>query len=289
MATRKHSFYVINSKLQSEKKEEDRLPAYESIINQLTEKRRFVKVSKTEAVTMYPPFKREENNITYYYGSIGKGIYFEDDEIRVINDNGKRSYELNEKGRLINYDMNSYLYIPSIHRFALLKADGKVSLNDFLKFLQTEIPKIIDPKDKIIVEFERNSSIIDEVFKAKTVYSISYEISYTNNDALEAQGQLFDQVLKNAHVGTLKVDASADHNQDGLNLDEAVFLKGGLQLAKNNGTIKRAKIIPESSTKKQTLTNTTSPKIETFEAEENQNDNTVWFLKLLNLFEIGEI
>lgn len=237
---------------------------------------------------MYPPYKREENGITYYYGSIGKGVYFDTEEIRIIDDSGSQSFETNEKGRLINFDTTLYMYIPSIHRFAMLK-DNKISINDFLKFLQSEIPKSIDKIDRIVVDYERNSSIIDQVFKAKTVYSLSYEISYTNNDALDAQDELFDEMLKEAHVGILRVEARADHHDDGLDINKADILKSGLQLAKNNGVIKKARILPQNSTKKETLTNTETPKIEVFETHDNQNENKAWFLRFFQLFEQGEV
>ena len=237
---------------------------------------------------MYTPYKREEKGVTYYYGSIGKGVYFDADEIRVLKDTGS-SIEANERDRLLDFDTNTYIYIPSIHRFGLLKTENTVTLTDFLKFLQHELPKLIDKEDNLSIDYERNSSIIKEVFNAETVYSLSYEISYTNNDALGAQGELFDEILKEGHVGYLKVEAKADHHENGLEIEKVIFLNGGLELAKNNGIIKKAKILPKGAKKTKILTNTETPKIETFEVTENQNENRLWFSRFLDLFKAGEV
>jgi hypothetical protein len=289
MSLKKKSFYVINAKLQSQKEGQARIEAYEAIIESLTKIRRFVKIGKNEAVTIYPPFKREENNVVYYYGNIGKGVYFDSAEIRILKDTGIE-FEANEGDRLIEPVTTDYIYVPSIHRFGLLRKNNSISLSDFHKFLSEEIPKVIDHEDKIEIVLERNPSVIQEIFAAKVVYEINYEISYTNNDALESQSDLLDQLLKRGNVGNLKVDAKTDHNEKGLNLDEVPFLGGGLELAKNNGKINSAKILTPNGKKIKRLSNNDTPKIETFELpEEYQNEHTIWFKKFITLHQNGDI
>ena len=289
MTLKKKSFYVINAKLQSEKQNQERLEVYTNIIDSLTKVRRFVKVSKNEAVTMYPPFKREENNTVYYYGSIGKGVYFDSSEIRVLKESGL-VLEANEVNRLIEPVTTDYIYIPSIHRFGLLKKENSVTPNDFFKFLSAELPNVIDKEDKIEVLYERNDSVIREIFDAQVVYEINYEISYTNNDALQSQGELLDELLKRGNVGKLKVDAKTDHSQEGLNLNEVSFLGGGLELARNNGTINSARILSQDGRRIKRISNNQSPKLVTFEIpEEYQNEHTLWFRKLVDLHQDGEV
>lgn len=246
-------------------------------------------VGKNEAVTMYSPHKREEGGVTYYYGSIGKGVYFDSAEIRVMKDTGV-TFEANEKNRLIEPETTDYLYVPSIHRFGLVKKTSSVSINDFVKFLiQSTQGAAIEP-EKLEIDFGRNPSIIQEIFQAEKVYELSYEITYTNNDALPSQGDLLDEILKEGNIGSLKVNAKSDHHDEGLNIEKVPILGGGLELAKNNGKINTAKILPKQGRKVKRISNTETPKIEEFEIpDQYQQENILWIKKFLKLHQDGDI
>ncbi len=285
MATTKFKFYVFNVKLQSNKEGEERFEVYEKLIKSLTSILRFTRLNKNEAITMYSPFEHEENGFKYFYGALGKGIsFFDKDEIRV-SDNNNISKEPVNKQRILEPIVGDYIFVPSIHRFALIYKQNSITVNEFNKFLNEHLQKIVELPDRIIVDFEKESSIIDEIFNARVIYSLSYEISYSNNDALSAQGELFDVLLKENHIGDLKVMAQSDHTPEGMNIKKVDFLGGGIEVAKKNGLIKQAIILPLESDRKKKISNIEKPMIYEFELfNENDNLNLRWFRKLINLY-----
>jgi hypothetical protein len=285
MPLKKIKFNIINVKLKSNKKDADRLAAYEHLITSLTRTAHFTRLGGNEAITMYKPYNREENGVKYYYGTLGKGIsFFDKDEIRVLS-NDSVSKEIVDKNRILEPKTADYLFIPSIHRFAIVKKANSISVNEFEKFLREHLVAYIGTEEKIDVDSEKEPSIIDEIFKAAVVYKLSYEISYTNSDALKAQGQLFDELLKENNIGRLTVIAESDHNTEGMNIDNVDFLGGGIEVARNNGVIKNAKILTEQGTKVKTVYNADKPLVEELEVlTESDNVNQKWFRRLLNLY-----
>lgn len=286
MATKKNKFYVFNVKLQTNKSDEEKFQAYENLITGLTSVRKYTRLNKNEAITMYEPFHGSENGLKYFYGALGKGIsFFDKEEIHITDKDNNISTERTNKNQIIEPIYGEYIFIPSIHRFALISKSHSISLSDFDKFLQDHLQKLVNVPDILIVDYEKDSSIIDEIFKARAIYSLSYEISYSNNDALSAQGELFDELLKVNHIGDLKVTAQSDYSTEGMNVKNVDFLGGGIEVAKKNGTIKEAIIIPNEGDKKIKISNVEKPKIQDFELlDSNDNLNLRWFLKLIKIY-----
>lgn len=285
MSSKKFKFYVFNIKLQSPKTGEERTKAYEDLIVNLTKKKRFTRLTKSDAITIYPPFERKEKGIKYFYGVIGKGIsFFDKDEVNILNNNNVSKEAIN-KENIFEPIMGEYIFVPSIHRLALMKKPNSISIFEMEKFLREHLVKLIAPEEKIEIDFEKEPMVIDEIFNAFAVYSLSYEISYTNNDALSAQGELFDSVLKENHIGKLNVTAIADHASEGMNIQDVNFLGGGLEVAKQNGVVKSAVIKPTSKNRRKKVTNKENPSVhEVVMINENDDQSIHWFKKLLNLY-----
>lgn len=286
MASKKYKFYVINIKLQSTKSENDRYAFYDELITKLTEPIRFTRLNSTNAIAMFKPWHRDDNGVKYYYGRLGKGIsFFDADRITVLN-NGDMSTELVDKNRLLQPNIGNYIYIPSIHRFALLKEPNAVTVGDFKRFLSSQIPDFILADENIEVDFEKEPSIIDEIFSAQAVYSLSYQITYSNSDTLNAQGELFDEFLKDKHIGSLDVTAKSDHNADGMDVENVNFLGGGIEVARKNGFIRSARIKPADEERIRTVTNKDKPLVEELELQnDDDNLNEKWFTKLRRLYQ----
>jgi len=285
MPTKKFKFYVFNIKLQSPKTGEERTQAYEDLLKRLTDKRFYTKLNKNEAITMYPPFQREINGLKYFYGNIGKGIsFFDEDEVRVLNNNTV-GRETVDKDKFYKPAVGEYIFVPSIHRFAMMKTTNGLTVGDFERFLREHLVKFIKPEEKIEIDFEKEPSIIEEIFEAQAVYKLSYEISYTNSDALPAQGELFDELLKENHIGKLTVNAQSDHDPEGMNIKDVNFLGGGIEVAKNNGVIKTATIKPKNGGRVKNISNQQKPLIQELELlNENENKPERWFQKLRGLY-----
>lgn len=285
MAIQKFTFYIINVKLQSSLTGNDRTEAYEALLKKITSKPHFLRLNKNEALTMYKPFKRKEKGVDYFYGNLGKGIsFFDKDEIRVLNNNNVVREPV-DKNNILEPVSGQYIFIPAIHRFGLLKQPNSITVVEFERFLREHLIKYIGPGEKIEIDFEKEPSIIDEIFDAEAVYKLSYEITYTNADALAAQGELFDVLLKENNIGKLSLTAESDYKNEGMNIENVNFLGGGIEVAKNNGVIKSAKIKPSGSKRIKTVSNATKPLVQ--EAETiNENDNKIlrWFNKLYLLY-----
>lgn len=286
MSKKKFKFYVFNIKLQSSKTGEDRIKAYEELILNLTKKKRFTRLTKSDAITLYPPYERDEKGIKYFYGNIGKGISFFDKEVvNVLNNNNVSKEAINQEN-IFEPIMGQYIFVPSIHRFALLKTANSISIFEMEKFLREHLVKLVKPEEVLEIDFEKEPSVINEIFNAYAVYSLSYEISYTNNDALSAQGELFDNILKDNHIGKLNVTAVSDYETEGMNIKDVDFLGGGLEVAKKNGVVKSAVIKPTEKKRRKRVTNKENPSV--YEVEminENDNQSFHWFKKLLNLYQ----
>lgn len=284
MASTKQKFYIINVKIQSEKTGDQRILAYEEMFKSLSSSKHFTRLNSSEAITMYPAYEREEGDVKYYYGVLGKGIsFFDKDEINVMSDSNL-SKEVVDKNRLLEPKVADYIFIPSIHRFALMKKANSISVLEFEKFLRDHLFKYVGAEEKLEIVSEKEPAIIDEIFKAHAVYKLSYEITYSNSDALPAQGELFDKLLKKTYIGKLSVTAQADHHEEGMQIDEVDFLGGGLEVAKNNGVIKAAKIRPVDGGKIKTIFNNNKPLEEGLEYSDDDVMVKKWAQKLINLY-----
>lgn len=284
MKMKKNQFYVFNVKLQSEKEGIERIQAYDDLYNSLISIQRYSKVDKIYAVTIYNQHARELDGLKYYYGTLGKGIsFFDKDEIRIL-DKEDMTKEANKKERIIEPVTGEYIFIPAIHRFALLKQPNSINAGDFNKFLDEHLHKLKSKSDVLVIELEKETSIIEEIFNARSVYSLSYEISYSNNDALGAQGDLFDKLLKKNSIGKLSVAAQSNHSDNGMDIKNVNFLGGGLEVAKKNGTIRTAKIKPLNSDKVKFVSNKDKPSLQTFETDNTDIISTKWFHRLLKIY-----
>lgn len=283
--SKKFNFSIINVKLQSQLNGSSRTEAYTKFLTSVSKGQLLTRVNKNESVTLYTPYKRESNGLIYLYGTMAKGISFHDKPEIQVRDSNSKQIEATQKDKLFDYKTTEYLFIPSIHRIALLKGEpGSPNIKDLEKFLNHHLPSILGENEKLIIEIEKEPKIIEEIFKAQKVFALSYEISYTNSDALNPQGQLFDKKLKKAHIGTLKVVAESDHSSEGMDLSEDI-LGGGLDLAKKNGQIRSARILPINSEKVTTVSNIEKVKTLSFDMiKESDNKMLIFFKKLLDIY-----
>lgn len=275
---KKLKFFVVNVKLQSDKQGEERLQAYDNLIRDLTNLEPFTKLGKNQAITIYRPLHSIHNGIKYYYGRVGKGIsFFDRESVSILKDSTLKQEDV-EKNKLIDPVVGTYMYIPSIHRFALLSQSTSVHISDFYKLLNEHLHKIISSSDLIEILIQKDATVIERIFEATAVYNLNYEITYSNNDSMGAQGQLFEKILKENHIGKLQVSARSDHSEQGMNISEVNFLGGGIEVAKQNGVIKSASIKETENSKILKVTNEEKPSIFSFEFnKKNEIMDLEWF------------
>jgi hypothetical protein len=257
------NFFVFNIKLQSDKSGEARTGAYISLITRLTEKPyKVFATKKTEAVVLYGSTNLKDGNDTrYLYGRAAKGFFIAGEKRNILKD-GEVNIEVNDENQLINPEIVRYMFYPEAHRLFVEKKNGGPTQTDIEDLLNSKLPNFILPEEKLEIVLEKDESTIKEIFEAKVVHSISYKVSYTNEDFLEDLADDFDRELKDTNIGELIVIAKADNHLEGLKINESRLLGGGLKLAESNGEIKSASITPnDGKGKLKKITNKNRPKV----------------------------
>lgn len=286
MANKKISFYVFNIKLQTEKAADERKKEYIRIIRELSKRKSFFQIGKNEAITMYTAYGDSSNpEPPYIYGHAARGTYIAGDEITILKD-GKITKGLNDPNQLIDPKTVDYIFVPEVHRFALQKVNGGPSHVHFEKYLNSFLSRIKDKDDILEIVLEKDSDVIQEIFTAKAIHSLSYKISYTNDDLMEDYGNELDEQLKQAKIGEISVVAKADNQIEGFDINESVILKGGLELAKSNGEIRNAVIVPAGkSIKKKKISNSNLPQVQVFEDDDQGSKWKRWAKAILSLYQ----
>jgi hypothetical protein len=235
-------FEIINLKLQTKKSDEEKYEAYKTILPELVKLKCHSAVGENKHLIIYSAFaKVTETGVEYIYGSIGKGIYFNDEEGSALDiENLKTEREKFDTNKIYNPDRTDYIFVPAAHRLCII-IGNKISGNDVRKFLISNASIVVTQGDRIEIEIEKEETAISELLNAKKVHKLDYTITYTNDDTLGAAASLFDKRLKNSQIGKLNLKAESDHN-DFMKIEGEEILEGGIELARSNGNINSADI-----------------------------------------------
>jgi len=269
---RKYFYQVINVKLQTKKSKEEKINAYYKLFDDLIESKIHKRVAENKHMILYSGVKRTTylTGIDYMYGSIGKGIYFEQEEINSISISKSKSERIkNDLDRITGTKQTTYLFIPGAHRFCVLLKFG-ITGHETYKFLKSALSTVVDKSDIVEIETEKDPKLVEEIFKAFKIHSIDYTISYTNDDTMSEIATAFDLRLKRLQLGKINVKAEADHNGEINTVDEDEIIKGGLELATSNGTINKVVITKNRGELKKTISS--EDKIKTFEILANEDN-----------------
>lgn len=273
--------FIINIKLQSKLTGDERTYEYVRIIKELSASKNILTTGKNEGIQMYSVRGVQDSQIPeFIYGNIAKGTYIEDSEINVVE--GDKIVKDINKPRILKPEVSDFLFIPKKHRLILEKINGGPTEKQVEVYLNTFLKKIIRSDDVLEIVLEKDKNVIEQIYQAKKVFKLSYEISYTNDDAIGHLGEDLEDIIKESKIGKLKVSAEADNKDEGLKIDESVLLEGGLELAKSNGTINSAKILPQGSTKAIYISNKEKPKIIPIEIDlELGGKFRLWFQEII--------
>ncbi|HEY0055772.1 MAG TPA: DUF4747 family protein [Pedobacter sp.] len=275
----KLSFHVYNIKLQTNKTGTIRSNEYVRLIEKLASKPfKYFETSKNEAIVLYSFINTKDGaDSLFLYGRAAKGMYVPGNE-RTILKEGQIKSEANDPNDIINPVIVRCLFHTKRHRLFIEKLNGGPTASDIENYLKRELPRLVENNDKLEIILEKDASAIQEIFSAKVVHSISYRVSYTNEDFLDELADELDQELKSTNTGELTVTAKSDNNAEGLKLENSKFLGGGIKLAENNGEIRSASITPNNgSGKRKTVKNKEVPKILSFKYLDTDNFWRKWF------------
>lgn len=280
------NFFVFNIKLQSEKIGEERTKAYIRLIERLASKPyKYFQTGKSEAIVLFGPTASTDNDIpNYLYGRAAKGFYVPGEERKVLSD-GEIVSESNDPNALINPEVSKYLFFPDAHRLFLERRKGAPNQFEVEKYLKHELNKYIDSEDLLEIVLEKDENAIKQIFAARVVHSISYKVSYTNEDFLDDLAADYDKELKDNNIGEISVFARSDNHVEGLKIENSKMLGGGLKLAESNGEIRSASITPnDNKGKKITVTNKDKPKVLQMKFEEKDSFWDKWYNTVRSIY-----
>lgn len=219
-----------------------------------------------------------------YYGVITKYVSF--DRIDFIDNKTRkiipRPIPDNIEGRVSEYE---FVFVPSVHRFAIIKL-GKI--NSDVKRLGAPLGKIqeiikaafdinLDVGQETIVEIEQEEFLFEEILNSDLL-SLTFRVSYTNDDILPEGKEFIDNLLKKSHIQNFT--GKLDSDNTGSISTEQGFVRGILELAKENGMVKAT---IKNNDGKKILNSLDFPMIKSVESEDNNNRFMI-FLKGIHSF-----
>lgn len=230
---------------------------------------------------------KDNEKISYLYGRAAKGFYIAGDTRNVLKD-GEMIAEVNDENQLINPEISRYIFFPEGHRLFVERKNNGPSVKDIENHLNATLGRFIGEEEQLEIVLEKDDSTIQEIFDAKVVHSISYRVSYTNEDFLGDLAESFDEHLKKNNIGTLSVTAKADNHLEGLKIEDSELLGGGLRLAESNGEIKSAEITPQAGgSKRRRISNTNKPKVLSLKIEDQDDFWVKWYKFVQKLYRNG--
>ena len=279
---KKTSFFVINIKLQNNQTQEERTLRYRELISRLSRDRKILEIkNRNTAVIMYSSYG--DDSSPYIYGQVAKGVHIPGEEIDVIKDGGQ-SKESNDPKSIKLPNSARYIFVPAAHRLCIEKVTKGPGPFEVEKFIKEFLIKYLTEGEILEVILEKDEKTIDQIFDAKVVYEVSYKISYTNEDIGTEMDTLFDQELKNSNIGQIEIKAKADNKNEGLKVEGTPILEGGLKIAKSNGQVSRAVIIPIGKTKRKTISNDSKPKLINVEEDDSLPFWMIWYKKIMETY-----
>jgi hypothetical protein len=219
-----------------------------------------VKIFKAQNVLKFGSFfyrmtrldliKTSEGNA--FFGVISKYISLDDVEWVEENDTPVNySVPDNVNGRTASYE---FVFYPKTHRFAFIKrgrieqnsSRGPAPLKAIVHYVKNAVDLMLDIENKFCtVNIVQSDQIFDEIFSSN-VKSLDLTVSYSNPGLDDDHDETMDEYLRKAHAGKTRVVMSPDST--GVIDTDAIFTRGLLNLAKENGKVK-AKVETSEGTK----------------------------------------
>jgi hypothetical protein len=177
------------------------------------------------------------------YGIISKYVSLADLEWVEDKSDSPVEYAIpgNIKGRRATHE---FVFYPESHRFAFMKRGkieqsskrGPAPLKAILYFLKHAFDLILEDENKFCeVNLIQSNQIFDEIYSS-VVKSMDLTVSYSNPGIGDDHEQTMDEFLRKAHLGKTRIIMSPDST--GQISTDAVFTKGLIDLARENGKVK---------------------------------------------------
>jgi hypothetical protein len=277
---KKSKYYVFNLKLLSNQRKGDQ--AYEDIISYLYQKKIIQDIQSDKQMLLRTQFSAKDGDKKYLYGKIAKFTKLDGKDWINLENFQIENVEI-PKNRFPNLKETDYIFIPSAHRFAVLKS-SEVGLASVNAFLNGALKAATNNNEQYDVWLEQSRDVFEEILDAVAIEKLEITVTYTNDDIVEGAEEFMDQLLKEAGVATLYIEASAGPDNK-ISVENQVF-GGALALAKSNGKV-TARIV-NNEDKKVTLKTEEHPQEFTVEYEEHQEKTKAIAHQVIKEFRDGE-
>lgn len=172
---------------------------------------------------------------------------------------------------------SDYIFIPSAHRFVLVKTNN-MKINTAECFFKESIKQVIASDEDFQVIVEQSEDVFDEIKNAEIVSKLLIKISYTNADLGDEAFEFMDNQLKDSQIGNIEMNVSPDHNKN-INTN-TTLITGALNVAQSNGYVEAT--IRNNGIKKKIETKM-HPKVIQIKAQETLLKKYIFDL-IMNLF-----
>jgi len=273
---KKVSLYCINVKIQSEPKPTPM--DYYEIITKVFKNDGFVNYISDKAIAFKTQFAGKiefhKKELPYVYGKLVRFTIIKGSNWynRGTKDYSDVTIPENMYPNPVEVD---YIFIPSIHRFLLIK--GVLSVRNVEKFIQESFSEYTKKGQEIVANFQKSKDAIEKVLNSKSLLSLDVDVSYTNDDIGPDAKELIDGMLKEAGIGNINSKIRPDST--GVLDKKSKMIEGLIELSRDNGSV-TASII-NSNDKKEKIETINHPEITSIEIDdEDQLNNNVVLLFL---------
>lgn len=165
-----------------------------------------------------------------------------------------------------------YYFWPKKHKLFLKKSyeSGSPTLNQMVKYLNVIFENKFD--QEINVSIVQSHDSIERIINAKEIFSLNFEVSYTNADSDTEAEVLIDDLYKGAKASKIntKLRSTSDNKING----SSDFVKGNLSLARKTGNAE-ARIEDEAGIKHIVKTENYPASVKARETEEEPFNRTL--------------
>ena len=241
---KKINFKVINVNLKSPNRKGD--AAYEELITGIFKQKIHMPVARDKSMIFRTQHSKMVGKNMVYYGYLSKYTTISGNDWLNFDKMEKEHFEI-PPNLFPNLRETIYIFIPGIHRLALINSTG-VSTLSTEKFLKNAIESILHEKERVHVVTEQDTDAFDRLLSAKQIIRLEIEVTYSNADLTPEYAEAMDEDFRESGVGEVKIVATPDSSQN-IDIEKSKTLSGMAQLSASNGYTK-ATIIDDNNKRK---------------------------------------
>ncbi len=127
-----------------------------------------------------------------------------------------------------------YFFVPKHHKFVLIH-NGKISINQIVKFLEKTSLEVLYDYEGIDITIEKSSESIERIINSQAQY-IKVSLSYSNNANNDAWAAALDEEYRSNGVREVEAIYKSDKSNL-IDISKTQTIKGNVELSQSNGYV----------------------------------------------------